>query len=195
MQYVIIALLWFLIAPGIVRADAKEIIAWWQKNEPAAQVADSLKPYAMHASVKFNHLEDYKGRAIKIPDAIIKKVETIRLLYAQKDATFLLATPENKLKKIKTIDDQYYAQMQKCADDKSWIIVKSKNTWSELALNPYCTTAYGEDEISFDMYWVRGVTLPYIDIVTNGAACVPHQLYEGDPKTGVYRPVAEKCVQ
>ncbi len=151
-------------------AGEKEFIAWWKNS----------------------NVQD-KRRAVRKPLAITKGVEAVLHLHAQKNMTILLMTPVNIMKNITTVDDRYYEAMQKCSGDRSWIVLAPENVWSEVDLNPYCAESYGEDEISFVLYWVDSGGKPFIDIVTNGPACASHKLYGWDRKGGKYVLKADKC--
>jgi len=143
--------------------------------------------------LSFNALQEQKKRRFKKPAAITKEIESVLVLQSQKDLRLLLVTPQNILKDITTIDDQYYETMKKCAGDRSWIVASPKNVWSEIDLNPYCTAAYGEDDIAFTLYWVEKAVQPMIEIATKGTDCTPRKLYGWDKKANKYSLIAEKC--
>lgn len=174
-------------------AGEKEFIAWWKNDGLQEKAADGSKYFRKKIELNFNALEEEKIRTIKKPVAVKKDIERVLLLYKQKNLTLLLITPPNIMKNETTIDEQYYETMRKCADDRSWIVAVPGNAWSEVDLNPYCKDSYGEDEIGIILYWVGGANRPLIEIVTNGPACVPHQLYGWDRKANKYILKEIKC--
>ena len=171
----------------------KEFLAWWKSSQTQEQAGEGTKYCSKQIELSLNGLQEQKKRKLKKPVAIKKEVEAVLVIHSQKDLGLLLVTPQNILKDITTIDDQYYETMKKCAEDRSWIVMTPKNIWSEIDLNPYCTMAYGEDDIAFTLSWVEKAGPPVIEVATKGAECTPRKLYGWDKKANKYALLAEKC--
>jgi hypothetical protein len=91
------------------------------------------------------------------------------------------------------LNEDFRQTMKKCSGDRAWLVALPENTWTETDLNPYCTMNYDEGQIQIDLYWMRFSTRPFIDIVTNGPGCVPHQLYGWDRASRRYILLSLKC--
>jgi len=80
-----------------------------------------------------------------------------------------------------------------CWQKKSILRASTNNPGLSIDLNPYCSEAYGVDEVDLSLYWISLKEKPIIEIVTNGPACVPATLYVYNKTKKSYERAAEKC--
>ncbi len=65
--------------------------------------------------------------------------------------------------------------------------------WSQIDLRPYTSDCYGPDEVDFTLFWLPQEDYPYIEVVTNGPACVPVDLLKFDPQLQTFQVVRHLC--
>lgn len=186
-----------LVLSGTVHAAEKQFInSWKNHDEQIMSYDESGLHFRRKIEVDFVSLREYEGRITKPeskPESIEKEIGAALVLYAQENMTILLVTPENIMKGMNTLNEEYVRTMKKCRDDKSWIVVLPQNEWTEIELNPYCRMDYDQDQITINLYWPDASARPLIDIVTNGLSCVPHHLYGWDRKSRKYVLKSRKC--
>lgn len=192
MRLIQVIIIGFVLA-GPVFAGEKQFIDWWKNYDEQVLVNDdSVRHYRKKIELSFDSLREY-SEGIDVPPAVDKEIETALVLYEQRNRILLLVTPENIMKNMTSLNEEYKQTIMKCAADKSWIVMLPGNEWTEIDLNPYCSMDYGEDEITLDLYWADSSARPFIDVTTSGLTCVPHHLYGWDRETGKYELLSTKC--
>ena len=179
--------------------DEKEFESWWTQAETLRppspeQLKEGARYYQKMIKLKFTDLKKYSA-PIRKPKALKNPMGEVFLLFEERESVVLLITPENIVKGAKVGDKNADLIMSKCNSDKSLIATLPENSWSEIDLSPYCLEFYGfnRKDIDIQLYWVGYFQKPLIEIITNGPACVPHDLYGWDVKMKRYRKIAQKC--
>lgn len=186
-----IFLLVFLTAP--VQAQEKKFVESWKRyDEFLSSADDTTVKYREKMSLPFSSLPPYTGEVVKPPE-ITGEIENALVLWSQAEAKVLIVTPQNIMKQMTLLNEEYKQKLKQCRDDRSWIVVLPENRWTEVELNPYCTMHYGEEQISIDLYWAGYSKKPFIDIVSNALTCVPHQLFGWDRRMHAYVQKSSKC--
>ena len=101
--------------------------------------------------------------------------------------TSSLDLPESKFPlKVMKITELSYGNIVLVGEDagkissgktgKSWIGIDSRNRWTPIEVSINGTEVYGAEEIDICIFKRKNET--YLDITTNGPACVPSQLYQ-----------------
>ncbi|OGW41679.1 MAG: hypothetical protein A2010_09710 [Nitrospirae bacterium GWD2_57_9] len=188
----LILILLAIVLSSPVHAREAPFVRWWNSYDEQIQVYDGRHPYRSRTEMDFNSLPEYEGTILP-PEAIGDRTGRALVLLARPERTILLVTPRNIMQDMQVLNEEYRQTMKKCAEDRSWIVVLPENRWTETNLNPYCTMAYDEGQIRIDLYWTRPAARPFIDIVTSGLTCIPHQLYEWDRTSGQYLLRSAKC--
>lgn len=182
-----------LVLIGTAHASEKTFINSWKNfDEQLTAYDESGLPFRKKMEVNFRSLREYEGRLEK-PGSIGKEPEAALVLYSQQNMTILLVTPENIMKEMDTLNEEYVRTMKRCIHDKSWIVVLPENEWTEIELNPYCTMDYDQDQITIVLYWSRGSSRPLIDVVTSSLSCIPHYLYAWERTSRKYVLKSKKC--
>jgi len=81
----------------------------------------------------------------------------------------------------------------RCMKNKSFLRISGYGSGTQVDLNPYCSEGYTMAEVDIRLYWLPLMRWPLIEVITNGAACVPAALYQFTETTKAYKKVAEWC--
>jgi hypothetical protein len=182
----------FFISNGVHAGD-KQFITWWESFDETMQVRGDYQPAVRRMkTLSFDSLKEYQGPA-EISSGIGKDIEKALVLYSTPNMILLLVTPKNIMGNKTMLNEEFRQTMVNCAGDRSWIVMLPENAWTEIDLNPYCTMDYGEENIRIDLLWPRFSSRPFVDIITGGLLCTPHQLLGWDTVNRTYRPVSRKC--
>ncbi len=180
------------VQPG---AGEKQFVEWWRNYDEQIMMNNSWEEgyhFRMKNELPFESLPEF-SETLEPPAGVGPDFGKKLVLYAQKNFTLLLVTPKETLDGMSVLDDRYKQALKQCEGDRSWIVALPANTWTEVALNPYCSMGYRTDEIRIDLYWTSFSSRPLVDIVTNSLTCTPHELFGWDGTNRAYRPLAQKC--
>lgn len=189
---------WFFIfflifVPLAVQGHEKKFLESWKRYDEFLTAADDRKlQYRKKVSLKFDSLTLYPG-GVRKPPEINKEIEAAFLLWSQNNTALLIVTPENIMKEMTLLNEEYVQMLKQCREDKSWLVLLPENEWLEIEMNPYCTMLYGEDQLVIDLYWADSSKRPFVDVVTNALTCVPHHLYGWNSKSRSYVLKSVKC--
>jgi hypothetical protein len=106
-------------------------------------------------------------------------------LFERGDETLLLWLP--------TDTTGFMSGESMCVDNQAVLGVGPRGGWTPVRLNPFCNETYTTTEADVILYWLDGEEWPHVEIVTNGPACIPAELYRWDPRARRYVMVRKAC--
>lgn len=182
-----------LLLSSPLQARELPFVRWWNSSDEQIQVYDERHPYRKKIGMDFDSLSEYPGK-VAPPEGIGEsRIGRALVLLSKPKKKILLVTPKNIMGDKIFLNEEFRQTMKKCTGDRAWLVVLPENSWTETDLNPYCTMSYDEGQIRIDLYWMRLSTTPFVDIVTNGLHCIPHQLYGWDRAFREYVLLSQKC--
>jgi hypothetical protein len=87
----------------------------------------------------------------------------------------------------------FYSSSPNCTRHATWLGVIPRGEWARLELVPYCSEAYGPDEVTLSLFHLGDDPLPHVEVSWNGPACIPSELYRYDAKTARYVLARSAC--
>ena len=106
-------------------------------------------------------------------------------LFERGDETLLLWLP--------TDTTGFMTSESMCAGNEALLGVAPRGGWTPVRLNPFCDETYTTTEADVILYWLEGDEWPHVEVVTNGPACVPAELYRWDSRTRRYAMARKAC--
>ena len=153
---------WLPEPAGAQVPDSSAFLAWWDRT---LWTRTHLFPPAgvEREDHVYTSLPTYTGSIdLTSIDARADSLE-VRVLHQAAAATWLLVVPWIRLDRVEDLEGCVY---------KSWLVSTAGGAPFELAFFPYCAQTYGADE-EFTLYRLSAGALPWIELGTNGPACIP----------------------
>ena len=157
---------------------------WWESNlwiRARAPLPEGITS-ERHS---LQSLPPYDG-AVDLVDFVVE-ADSVQLLALTSTAsrTWILVVP--------WAEPETGEEWERCLRWKSLLVPSDGGRPVIIDLNPWCNEVYGPNEVDFAVYRVVGLRDPWVEMVTNGPACVPAFLYGYSAGATGFEKIGESC--
>ncbi len=164
------------ISPSIQvpQPDTTAFYNWWvqtsydRNHETAPKgVTDTVIP--MSRTTELDRSSDYSHS-----NQVARSHRTF-LIYNQHNCEILISVPLDS------------------GNEYSIIRVKPYADSTAVNLHPFTSDSYNSRDVDFRLFWLPGETMPELEIISSGPACIPMDLFHFDQVHKVYKRVRHLC--
>ena len=172
MKPTILILAFFTIACSRTSIDTAQFCLWWQ-HTIFTDDAKALPPGITARDIEFKSLQRISAHKIENPPLIHADSTLAFEIWQSSGMSIEIVCPVFNVEALSESDS---------LDTNSRIRLLPGGAWTSIDCQPFSNDVYGPDEVSFRLFWIAGQTVPLLEIMTNGPACVPAYLYAFDSR-------------
>ena len=156
------------------RVDTSAFYNWWETTA-YQQMHDAAPKGVRDKYIPFAKIETLQPKKNSLPRQCDGHTFKSFCIYKSSNYSIILAVPLDSGCTI------------------SWLRVSTYSTWVPIDLYPFTSDCYGTEDVDCRLFWIPDEKMPYIEVITNGPACIPMDLYRFDPKEKIYTHVRHLC--
>ena len=154
--------------------DSSSFYDWWQTT--AYERSHNVAPKGIRdKQIHFSTIEQLQHWQDSLPQVCVNHIFKRFIIFKYTNYSITLAVPTDSSHTI------------------SWLKVLPFDNWISLDVYPFTSDCYRPNEVTFRLFWLPNELYPYIEIVTNGPACVPMDLFRFDSVEMIYKHVRHLC--
>ena len=167
--------------------DTSAFYEWWYEATGMYEVYDKPPPGISRTKLIYDSLNHFPDEDLKRPKEFCARSSEVLSIYQHQNYSYVVLVP--------TISPTAQAGPEEdCWKNSAFLARWPEVNWIKIDLNLNCgEAAYGTDEVHFSLYWLKGEKYPFLEMITNGPACVPAYLFRYSESRGQFELVGHQC--